>query len=174
MSAGPICSNANQDSGSTPSSTRAVMLLRNQVPSISMPSARWLHKINSPIASGTPTAHRNTLERAQLDTSSSQPTVGKAHSRYTGSRPTRRNGDTYKSSWDRVTPNTLVPCISSTMPLIVSSSSDSAMQTPNTINGATTSAVAAFDNTVMVSDTGSDFQNSMLRSRRSSCSAPRQ
>ena len=42
------------------------------------------------------------------------------------------------------------------------------------ITGATHSAVITFDSTVIWSDTGSDFQNRMLRSRRSSYSAARQ
>ena len=40
--------------------------------------------------------------------------------------------------------------------------------------GATSSALAALDNTVSRSETGSDFQNSTLRSLRSSYRLPRQ
>jgi len=36
------------------------------------------------------------------------------------------------------------------------------------IAGASTRAVTSFDSTVVVSEIGSDFQNRMLRSRRSS------
>ncbi|MNI93472.1 hypothetical protein D3C73_1514350 [compost metagenome] len=42
------------------------------------------------------------------------------------------------------------------------------------MSGATISALNTLDSTVWVSDSGSDFQNRMLRSRRSSYSAPRQ
>ena len=45
---------------------------------------------------------------------------------------------------------------------------------PIVISGATTTASSSLDITVVKSDTGSDFQNSRLRSRRSSCSAFRQ
>ncbi len=41
-------------------------------------------------------------------------------------------------------------------------------------SGAMTSAPTSLDSTVCVSETGIDFQNSTLRSRRSSYSAPRQ
>ena len=41
-------------------------------------------------------------------------------------------------------------------------------------SGRTTSGMLAFENTVVRSETGSDFQNRMLRSRRSPCSASRQ
>ena len=43
-----------------------------------------------------------------------------------------------------------------------------AMATSVAISGATTSALATFDSTVAVSEIGIDFQNSTLRSRRSS------
>jgi len=48
--------------------------------------------------------------------------------------------------------------------------STSATITPTTtaMAGARSSALATFDSTVEVSDSGSDFQNRMLRSRRSS------
>ena len=40
--------------------------------------------------------------------------------------------------------------------------------------GASTVALTTLDSTVLASEIGSDFQNRMLRSRRSSYSAPRQ
>jgi hypothetical protein len=43
-----------------------------------------------------------------------------------------------------------------------------------TSSGRTTRGMLAFERTVVRSETGSDFQNSMLRSRRSLCSASRQ
>ena len=39
---------------------------------------------NTPVSTGTPTAHRNTLVRDQAETIISQPTVGRAQTRYTG------------------------------------------------------------------------------------------
>ncbi|MNN68480.1 hypothetical protein D3C81_1841940 [compost metagenome] len=42
------------------------------------------------------------------------------------------------------------------------------------MSGAISSALTALDRTVDVSDSGNDFQNRMLRSRRSSYRAPRQ
>ena len=44
----------------------------------------------------------------------------------------------------------------------------------NESSGRITSGMLAFDSTVVRSETGSDFQNRMLRSRRSPCSASRQ
>jgi len=44
----------------------------------------------------------------------------------------------------------------------------------NVSSGIITSAIAALERTVVRSETGSDFQNRMLRSRRSPCSASRQ
>ena len=55
-----------------------------------------------------------------------------------------------------------------------SRASEAATASTSVIAGATTIAMTAFDSTVIGSDTGSDFQNRMLRSRRSSYSAPRQ
>src|ERR1700733_2249135 len=49
-----------------------------------------------------------------------------------------------------------------------------AMTAPNTISGTTTNGTKAFANTAVASDTGRDFQNRMLRSRRSLLSALRQ
>ena len=42
------------------------------------------------------------------------------------------------------------------------------MLTTTAMTGATTAALATLDNTVLVLEIGSDFQNSTLRSRRSS------
>ena len=63
---------------------------------------------------------------------------------------------------------TLAALATSRNPTMVASAAIVAM------SGATSSALAAFDSTVCESDSGSDFQNSTLRSLRSSCSAPRQ
>ncbi len=57
---------------------------------------------------------------------------------------------------------------------ITSRISEAATPVAIVIMGATTRAVTTFDSTVSWSDTGSDFQNRMLRSRRSSYSAARQ
>ena len=49
-----------------------------------------------------------------------------------------------------------------------------AIAAPTARAGATSSALAALENTVSRSDSGSDFQNSTLRSLRSSYRLPRQ
>lgn len=46
------------------------------------------------------------------------------------------------------------------------------MPTPTASNGASSSAHASLDSTMCVSEMGKDFQNSTLRSRRSSYSVP--
>ena len=48
------------------------------------------------------------------------------------------------------------------------------MPKASVMSGAASNAIASFDRTVSPSDTGSDFQNSTLRSLRSSNSVPRQ
>src|SRR4051812_16927918 len=112
---------------------------------------------------GTPTAHRNGFDFAQLDTSISQPTVGSAHTTYTGSRAARRSGDRYRSDDASTTVNRFSPCVLSTMQKMNSRASDATTARASVIAGATTIAVTAFDSTVIGSDTGSDFQNRMLR-----------
>jgi len=47
------------------------------------------------------------------------------------------------------------------------------MITAKVTTGTTASGIAALESTVVRSDTGSDFQKRMLRSRRSFCSADR-
>src|SRR5688500_2141967 len=124
--------------------------------------------------SGIITAHRNGLLRAQAEHSSSQPIAGSAQTAYTGRVAT--SCAAILSGW--AGPHTSVtglpPCTSTT-PLMTT-------RKPNIVispamiasSGATTAALATFDSTVSRSDTGSDFQNSTLRSLRSSYSAPRQ
>src|SRR5690348_13977198 len=126
-----------------------------------------------PTAIGSTAAHRKGLLRAQAEQSNSQPVAGKAHSAYSGMVPTRlattRNGCAWVSRCQAPTPwkDTVVTYISSiAMPVT----------TPQTtaITGASRVPATTLENTVAESDSGSDFQNSRLRSRRSSYSAPRQ
>ncbi|MNN39817.1 hypothetical protein D3C81_1538690 [compost metagenome] len=125
-------------------------------------------------SSGTPTAHRKTFDLAQLDTISSQPTVGKAHRQYTGSKPNTRSGPRYRPGVASSSANTWMPLAASTPLRIRIRASEVRLAAAATISGATSRAMAAFDSTVCASEMGSDFQNSTLRSRRSSCRALRQ
>ena len=167
-------SNISQEPGTTPSRMRSTILAVYQA--VSKPRCRPFsaHSISRALITGVPTAHRKTLERAQLDTISSQPTVGSAHSAYTGSSATMRSGVRYRSGDSSRAPNILVPCAISAMQPAARITSDITTAMPSVIRGATTTAISTFDSTVVRSDTGSDFQNSRLRSRRSSCRAPRQ
>ncbi len=67
-----------------------------------------------------------------------------------------------------------MPLASSTALLSSTINIHKAIVTPKVINGRMTIGMLAFESTVVRSDTGSDFQNRMLRSRRSLCSASRQ
>ena len=67
-----------------------------------------------------------------------------------------------------------MPLSASTPLSIRISASEVRQAAATTISGVTTMAMASFDSTVWASETGSDFQNSRLRSRRSSYRALRQ
>ena len=121
---------------------------------------------------GSSTAHRKGLERAHAEQNISQPAVGSAHNTYTGSEnstlPITRSG------WEWVNTAVLAE-----MPLTVKVSADtthstrpSAMPTPTATSGASSSAQTSLDSTVSRSEIGRDFQNSTLRSRRSSYRLP--
>src|SRR5690606_37674569 len=160
--------------GTVLSSERPTMWLQNQPEGRSKRRIRSNQLTKMPANTGIMVAHRNGLPLAQAAHSRSQPTVGSDPSAYTGSSarvwPATASG--------LAGPNTIVtglPPWTSTNRLIASSSpniTSSAAATAST--GATRVAVATLDNTVWVSDSGSDFQNSTLRSLRSSYSAPRQ
>lgn len=119
-------------------------------------------------SSGNSTAHRNGLDVAQAEQNISQPTVGSDHNRLIGtvinSRPTRANGcECVAMAHGLGTPAINAPPMAinhrarpTTRPIAIA------------ISGASNNAHAALDSTVCVSDTGKDFQNSTLRSRRSS------
>src|SRR3546814_10479984 len=68
----------------------------------------------------------------------------------------------------------LPPCASTTMLSKMKNPNPAMMPVTVAISGATTTALASLDNTVSRSDTGNDFQNSTLRSLRSSNRLPRQ
>src|SRR5436190_13463212 len=128
---------------------------------------------SAPAITGTPTAHRNGLVRAQAETIISQPTVGSAQTMYTGSMPSSANGEVY-SSGSASTPNRLTPAVAATMHRIARPMMPVATAIAIVISGAARRAIATFDSTVSWSETGSDFQNSTLLSLRSSNSEPRQ
>ncbi len=122
---------------------------------------------------GTMSAHRNGLLRAAAEHSISQPTVGRAHSAYSGSRastePVIRNGCEAVSR--PVVPGTPLTVVVSA----VTTHSARPMRMPTAVasSGASSRAQATFEPTVAASEIGIDFQNRMLRSRRSSCRLPR-
>ena len=109
---------------------------------------------------------------AQAEHSISQPAVGSAHSAYRGIQPNIVPTRLKKSSWPQYSVNGLAPLsrmnrlTMTPKPIIV------AMPISEASSGPTSSAVASFDSTVSRSDTGSDFQNSTLRSLRSSYRQP--
>ena len=69
---------------------------------------------------------------------------------------------------------TLRPLASTTALLISNMSHCRATVIAKVSSGKITSGIHAFASTVVTSDTGSDFQKRMLRSRRSPCNASRQ
>ena len=165
---------SNQVPGTALSRPRATMFFQNQPLSRSNRFMMSNQLMKMPENTGSMIAHRNGLLFDQAEHSSSQPTVGSAHSAYTGIvasiEPASCSG--------LPGPQTRViglPLCSSTN--VLSSSRKPNMQaiaTPTAISGATSSALAALDSTVSRSETGSDFQNSTLRSLRSSYRLPRQ
>src|SRR6185437_3513023 len=102
-----------------------------------------------------------------------QPTVGSAHNRYNGIEPTRFiitcNGCDSVSRC-----HTPTPCSESVSANSISIRMPVTVPTTTAMNGATTVAAMTLESTVAASETGNDFQNRMLRSRRSSYNAPRQ
>src|SRR5450830_154001 len=82
--------------GSVPSRPRAMTFICSQWNSPSICDSLPSQTASTSNSRGRPTAQKNTLERAQLDTINSQPTVGKAHRQYTGSKPNSCSGLRYK------------------------------------------------------------------------------
>ena len=119
-------------------------------------------------------AHRNGLLRAHEEQSISQPTVGSAHTAYTGIdaiiTPALASG--LPGPHSRVSG---LPPWASTKPLTSNRKANMvAIHAATASAGATSTALATLDRTVSRSETGSDFQNSTLRSLRSSYRLPRQ
>src|SRR5262249_51573799 len=117
-------------------------------------------------ASAGTVSHTNGLRRDQADNNMSAATAGAYQSTATlrsssiAASPRSHSSLSHDSTngappTDTRTPNSRV----NTTPVTMASR--------NTPNGTTTSAVSAFDVTVMPSETGIDFQNRMLRSLRS-------
>ncbi len=119
-------------------------------------------------STGTSTAHRNGLLRAQAEQNINQPTAGSDHIMYTGSElitpPITRNG----WEWVNIAPPAGRPLTVMVSAEISHIATPIRMPIPMASSGARTSAQASLDSTMWVSETGSDFQNSTLRSRRSS------
>ena len=119
------------------------------------------------IASGGSTAHRKALRRAHTETSS----------RYASSGRYQRIDVTMTSRNDPCSLSQIVP--SQAMSMSPSTGVAEAHRPDDgkqdlqhrahsrTNSGTTTAAVSSLDSTTSVSDTGSDFQNRMLRSLRS-------
>ena len=113
------------------------------------------------------TAQRNGFERTYADQKRSQPTAGSAQSAETGSVSMSRH--IMPSGCDaKIAGSALRPCAPAQSVTMRRNSTYAAVETTNAITGATTIADSAFEATVAVSLTGSDFQKSTLRSRRSS------
>ena len=124
-------------------------------------------------STGTSTAHRNGLLRTKAEHIISQPTAGSIHSRPSGTVSSIRQATVNGWAW-------VNNAVGWGMPLaIIATAASSHRATPTSrptttdSSGASSSAHAALDSTVWVSDTGSDFQNRALRSRRSSYRLPR-
>src|SRR5690606_4586289 len=150
----------NQAPGTALSSERPTTLLQNQPVGRSNSCIRSNQLTKMPANSGIMIAHRNGLPLAQAEHSSSQPTVGSAHSAYTGSTarvcPAMASGLAGPSAMV----NGLPPWTSTNRLITSRNPSMVRSAAPIAISGATTVAVATFDSTVCASDSGSDFQNS--------------
>src|SRR3954462_3265586 len=73
-----------QLNGTMLSSARPTILLQNQPLVSDIACMTRTHQTRKPVTIGSITAHRNGLERAKLEHSSSQPIVGSAHKAFTG------------------------------------------------------------------------------------------
>ena len=150
------------------------MFFQNQMVSRLNSCIRSNQVTKMPANTGIMIAHRNGLLLAQDEHSISQPMVGIAHNAYSGMLAIRYPATFSGLAGPHNSVSGLPPC-SATMPLemirkpiIVSTPAVMARA------GATTAALATLDSTVARSDSGSDFQNSTLRSLRSSYRLPRQ
>src|SRR5690606_1411237 len=124
-------------------------------------------------STGTTTAHRNGLLRTRAEQNISQPTAGSIHSMSSGTVASMCPATANGCEWVN---RALVP---GRLRASMVTAATSHRITPTTrpmasdISGASSRAQAALDSTVWVSETGSDFQNRALRSRRSSYRLPR-
>src|SRR5690606_987373 len=159
--------------GTVPSSARPTMLVQNHEASRLNRSISLNQLTSTPATTGTITAQRNGALRAHTEQSSSQPTVGSAHRAYTGIQARCPAMMPIGLAGPQISVQALPPCITTTALIITMKANMVRMATPTAMAGATSTALATFDSTVSVSDSGSDFQNSTLRSLRSSYSAPR-
>ena len=122
---------------------------------------------------GTSTAHRNGLLRTKAEQNISQPTVGSDHSSCSGRDASRRPVTAKGWAWVMMASGCGMP--PAAMATIATSHSTRPTSRPiaSASSGASSRAQAALESTVCASDTGMDFQNSALRSRRSSYRLPR-
>src|SRR3546814_856618 len=140
--------------GTVPSSRRPTMFFQNHELSRLNVSIRSNQLTKMPVNSGTMIAHRNGLLWDHAEHSSSQPTVGNAHSAYTGIH-TRVPAAIVSglagshSSVQGLPPWNITTTLSMTMKPIMMTSEAIAART-----GATTTALATFESTVCASDTG--------------------
>lgn len=123
-------------------------------------------------SSGNSTAHRNGLLLAQAEQNISQPTVGSAHNRLIGTVFSNSHSSENGCEWVASAHGLGTPAIKAPTMAINHSAMPTAAPIAMEISGASSNAQAALDNTVCTSDTGNDFQNSTLRSRRSSYRLP--
>src|SRR6185369_5829905 len=94
------------------SNSRPTMFCQNQVLVSVMVFSRPNHEFSTPAMIGSATAQRNGLERAKLEHSSSQPTLGSAHSALTGMISTSLNHKANRWVGDHSSGNGLIPCSS--------------------------------------------------------------
>ena len=125
-----------------------------------------------PAMTGTNTAHRKGLPRAQLDTSISQPMLGSAQIAFTGMPASITPHSFSGSAGPHSSFIGLTSLIQKKPPITASISRCSRMPAAQAIAGASRVAATILVSTVCTSDTGIDFQNSTERSLRSSKRQP--
>src|SRR5690606_16559243 len=174
MAAPSIRAKSCEVSGTVPSSIRATMLVQNQLVS-RLNSRITLNRLtNTPDRIGTSSAHRNGTLRAQAEHSISQPTVGSAQSAYTGIAASIDSEIISGLPGPQISSQGFPPCIITTALSISRKPNIVAMADSVASTGRGPTPLTTLEATVMPSDTGIDFQNSTLRSLRSSYRAPRQ
>src|SRR3970040_1709817 len=160
--------------GNVPSSRRPTTFDQNPDDSRLKPRIRSNQLTKMPANSGIMIAQRNGLLRAHTEQNLSQPIVGSAHSAYTGIQASMPPTSVSGLAGPQIRVIGLPPCSITTMLIMVMNPISVATAAITASTGATIATLATFDSTVWLSDSGNDFQNSTLRSLRSSYSVPRQ